>query len=206
MDSPSSCPIRSLPNCTVLPGAIDLLRNLSEHATPSTHLAIASSASEAAFAKKTSQLPSLTALIPTENRVFGDSPGMSDARKKPAPDIFLLALGKINKLVAAGGKDIVPEECVVFEDSIAGVEAGRRAGMRVVWVPHPGLREVCRGKEEAVLMGRSEGLDGMDKESGKENYGQGSEGIVSSDGWAEMLGSLDKFEFGTYGINVSEHT
>ncbi len=46
---------------------------------------------------------------------------------------------------------VQPEECLVFEDSIAGVEAARRAGMRVVWMPHVRLRDVCLGREEDVL-------------------------------------------------------
>ncbi len=42
----------------------------------------------------------------------------------------------------------------MFEDSIAEVEAARRAGMRALWVPHVGLRVVCRSKEQSVLEGR----------------------------------------------------
>ena len=44
-------------------------------------------------------------------------------RGKPAPDCFLLAARKL-------GAD--PADCTVFEDSAAGVAAGRAAGMRVV--------------------------------------------------------------------------
>lgn len=42
---------------------------------------------------------------------------------KPDPQIFL---------VAAQALDIPPENCVVFEDSTSGVEAGKNAGMKVV--------------------------------------------------------------------------
>jgi pseudouridine 5'-phosphatase len=50
---------------------------------------------------------------------------------------------------------IRPEECLVFEDSVPGVEAGRRAGMRVIWVPHRGLAGEFRGKEQEVLAGKT---------------------------------------------------
>ena len=43
--------------------------------------------------------------------------------KKPAPDIFLKA---------ARGLSVHPAECLVVEDAIAGVEAGRAAGCRVL--------------------------------------------------------------------------
>ncbi len=45
------------------------------------------------------------------------------AKGKPAPDIFLRAADLIKKK---------PQECVVIEDSVAGVEAGRAAGMQVI--------------------------------------------------------------------------
>jgi sugar-phosphatase len=48
------------------------------------------------------------------------------ARPKPAPDIFL-------KCARDLGVD--PAGCVVLEDSLAGTEAGRAAGMRVIAVP-----------------------------------------------------------------------
>lgn len=42
---------------------------------------------------------------------------------KPDPECYLLAAEKLC---------IKPEECVVFEDSFAGIEAGKRAGMKVI--------------------------------------------------------------------------
>jgi beta-phosphoglucomutase family hydrolase len=44
---------------------------------------------------------------------------------KPAPDIFLKAAEQLGRR---------PDECVVFEDAPAGVDAARAAGMRVVGV------------------------------------------------------------------------
>ena len=51
--------------------------------------------------------------------------GHDVARPKPCPDIYLRAAELLGAL---------PRECVVFEDSLTGVEAGRAAGMRVVGV------------------------------------------------------------------------
>ena len=45
------------------------------------------------------------------------------ARGKPAPDLFLLAAERTGA---------VPADCIVIEDSIAGVTAGKRAGMAVL--------------------------------------------------------------------------
>lgn len=54
--------------------------------------------------------------------VYGD-----DVEKgKPEPDIFLMAAGKLG---------MIPEECLVFEDSFNGIRAAHRAGMRPVMVP-----------------------------------------------------------------------
>ncbi len=44
---------------------------------------------------------------------------------KPSPDIFLKA---------AADLETTPEDCIVFEDSIAGIKAGNAAGMKVVGV------------------------------------------------------------------------
>ena len=49
-------------------------------------------------------------------------------RGKPAPDCFLLAARKLGA---------EPAECTVFEDSEAGVAAGKAAGMRVVALKLP---------------------------------------------------------------------
>lgn len=41
---------------------------------------------------------------------------------KPSPDIYLAAAKELN---------VVPQHCLVFEDIINGIQAGKRAGMRV---------------------------------------------------------------------------
>lgn len=45
------------------------------------------------------------------------------ARGKPEPDLFLLVAERLN---------LMPETCLVFEDSLAGLEAAHRAGMQAV--------------------------------------------------------------------------
>jgi mannitol-1-/sugar-/sorbitol-6-/2-deoxyglucose-6-phosphatase len=52
--------------------------------------------------------------------------GQEVASPKPAPDIFLKAARDIR---------VAPERCAVLEDSVAGVTAGRAAGMFVIAVP-----------------------------------------------------------------------
>jgi HAD superfamily hydrolase (TIGR01509 family) len=49
------------------------------------------------------------------------------ARTKPFPDPYLLAAKKIG---------VDPADCVVFEDSLTGIESARAAGCNVIAVPH----------------------------------------------------------------------
>lgn len=61
---------------------------------------------------------------------------------KPHPECFLLGA-----LVF----DTVPENCVVFEDSFHGLEAGNRAGMTVIGLATTNLEEQIRDKAKAVI-------------------------------------------------------
>ena len=63
-------------------------------------------------------------------------------RSKPAPDCFLLG---------AEVFDTVPENCVVFEDSFHGLEAGNAAGMTVVGLSTTNPAEAIRDKCKLVI-------------------------------------------------------
>lgn len=149
--------------------------------------------------------------FPHEQRVLGDDPRIGKGRGKPLPDIYCLALETINAdLRARGETEIKPEECLVFEDAVPGVEAGRRAGMRVVWCPHPGLWAAFSNREAEVLAGltkehKDEEKAGAEKEAQYlESWrvqGAGNPGQVG-DGWAERLQSLEDFSYEKYGIEV----
>lgn len=69
------------------------------------------------------------------------------ARPKPSPDVYLEAARRLG--VGAG-------RCLAFEDSVAGCEAARAAGMRVVAVP-AGAREPFEALADLVV-GSLEGL------------------------------------------------
>ena len=47
--------------------------------------------------------------------------------------------------------DTVPENCVVFEDSFHGLEAGNRAGMTVIGLATTNSEEQIRDKANAVI-------------------------------------------------------
>lgn len=181
------------PLCEPLPGAARLLATLAR--LPAVHVALASSSESRNYARKTARPAArdLLALIPAHRRVLADDPRMlalGRGRGKPAPDMFLIALEAINASLPEGQAEIAPAECLVFEDSVPGVEAGRRAGMRVVWVPHPRLAEHMAGREKEVLAGRT----------GLVPIGDDHQMREIDDGWAEQLRSLEEFDYAKYGI------
>jgi pseudouridine-5'-monophosphatase len=72
--------------------------------------------------------------------VTGDDPGIQHG--KPAPDIFLLTAERLQA---------PPAGCLVVEDSPAGVEAARAAGMHVIAVPDPNMDEgAYRGADQII--------------------------------------------------------
>ena len=165
---------------------------------------------------KSSHLPALFDVFPPAQRVLGDDERVPRGRGKPAPDIYLVALGTINAAIrkeeaaSGGGKreEVKPEECLVFEDSVPGVEAGRRAGMRVVWCPHPELLKEYKGRGKEVLAGltgehKDEQVETRLKDNGPAGKGSGKPGRID-DGWGQLLETLEGFPYHEYGMSVSE--
>ena len=68
----------------------------------------------------------------------------------------------------------------------------RRAGMRVVWVPHPDMALEYQDREKEVLAGKLGMFDiGDDWQLGE-----------IDDGWGESIASLEHFDYSRYGICV----
>ena len=97
------------------PGVLDFLRGLKKRFIP---CAVGSSAPRL-------NVEAGMEALKTKGVFAAIVSGDDVTRGKPAPDIFLKAAERIG---------LPPEECVVFEDAPAGVEAARSAGMRVVGV------------------------------------------------------------------------
>mmetsp|Transcript_24671 Transcript_24671/g.40363 ORF Transcript_24671/g.40363 Transcript_24671/m.40363 type:complete len:109 (+) Transcript_24671:2-328(+) len=77
--------------------------------------------------------------------VAGDDPAV--LKGKPAPDIYLEAAKRLQ---------VKPEECLVFEDALSGVQSGKAAGCRVVAIPDPRYskeerRKFLEGGADVVL-------------------------------------------------------
>lgn len=201
---------RLFPTCAPLPGAVQLISDLSSTAsTPNpVHIALATSSTMRNFHLKTDHLQDLFRLFPESRRVVGDDPRIGAGRGKPLPDIYLLALETINSELRAEGKpEIKPEECLVFEDSVSGVEAGRRAGMQVAWVPMEGLLNEYRGKEDLVLAGKTgEHKDGelppLEKPEEWRKASPGKAGEIG-DGFGRMFMSLENFPYESYGMKIA---
>lgn len=99
----------------LLPGALETLTRMGE---ASFRLALASSNSRSSI----QQMMEKTGLAGYFEAVVGFE---DTAKAKPDPEIFLKAAGKLG---------VKPEECWVIEDSLHGVEAGKKAGMKVIGV------------------------------------------------------------------------
>jgi|Napbiome12C3dose_1001474.scaffolds.fasta_scaffold00001_41 HAD superfamily hydrolase (TIGR01509 family) len=67
--------------------------------------------------------------------------GTTVPKGKPHPDIFLQAAKQL---------EVRPEDCLVLEDAESGVEAGKRAGMKVIAVPNQYTRSHDFSKADLI--------------------------------------------------------
>ncbi len=75
------------------------------------------------------------------------------AHGKPAPDVYLLAARRLG---------VEPADCLVVEDSLNGVLAGRAAGMAVALVPNASVPPASGAREAAsMVLGSLAELDSL---------------------------------------------
>ena len=128
------------PTAKALPGTVELIQHLARH---NITQAIASSSSRHHFEMKTVNHQQWLKVF--ETITLGDDPEIE--RGKPAPDIFLLAAKRLKAN---------PKQCLVFEDSVAGVKAAIAAGMSVVAIPDPVFDRQLFQKADLILNSMTE--------------------------------------------------
>lgn len=104
-----------LPHIKPLPGLLKFLKKLQTNNIPIA-LATAASQENMDFVLKKTKTKKYFSIVVNANDVKNG---------KPHPEIFLKAAKKLHTK---------PVDCVVFEDSILGVKAGKRAKMKVIGV------------------------------------------------------------------------
>ncbi|MBN2618913.1 MAG: beta-phosphoglucomutase [Spirochaetales bacterium] len=73
--------------------------------------------------------------------------GNSVSKAKPDPEVFI---------AAANALGVDPKNCIVFEDAVAGIEAGKNAGMRVIGV---GEKDVLTQADRVITTFENLSLD-----------------------------------------------
>lgn len=118
----------------IAPGELQPIKGVVEflHASAARgiRLAVATSADEI-------KMDVNLAAIGVEKELFAARvTGCQVKHKKPAPDIFLKAADLIG---------CSPDECIVFEDAVSGVQAAKAAGMRCVGITSSFSAELLAG-------------------------------------------------------------
>lgn len=116
----------------LIPGVLDFIQKLKQQKIK-TALVTSSSKAKTEVALQKAKLINVF-----DTLITGD-----DIKKgKPDPECYLLAAHRLN---------IQPGECVVFEDSFAGIEAGKRAGMKVIGLSTTNTEESLRAIVEEII-------------------------------------------------------
>lgn len=115
-----------------MPGAVDLVRRLASAGIP---IAVASSSPRVDVVACLRRIGVLDVLSTV-------SPGDEVAHPKPAPDVYLRAVGMLG---------LPGSRCVAIEDAGAGVDAAKAAGMACVAVPNRYTLGNDFGRADAVV-------------------------------------------------------
>jgi HAD superfamily hydrolase (TIGR01509 family) len=124
-------------------GAVDAVQRLAATGLP---LAIASSSHQAVIdaALNSLGISDLFRVVVASDEV---------AHGKPAPDVYLLTARRLS---------VDPTGCLVVEDSLNGVLAGRAAGMTVALVPNASVPPAAGAREAAsMILSSLAELDGL---------------------------------------------
>ncbi|KAK0195060.1 HAD-like domain-containing protein [Armillaria mellea] len=151
---------KHFPSVPLLPGVRRFVQHLRKHGIP---IAVATSSARVRYEKKTAHLAEVFNCFEGNIVCADDERWKAIAMKaKPAPDIFLVAARELlgRDVGVPGpvseGQILERKKGLVFEDGFAGVQAGKRAGMNVVWVPDSNLLGVeYTGDEKADVTLRS---------------------------------------------------
>lgn len=116
-----------------IPGVVDFMKELRAN---NIRIAIVTSSNNLKMANVYKEHPELTTLV---DRILTAD---MFTQSKPNPECFLL-----------GAKvfETVTDNCVVFEDSFHGLEAARRAGMKIVGLCTTNPREAISDKADMVI-------------------------------------------------------
>ncbi len=121
-------------NVKLMPGVLELLPQLRQAGYP---LAVATGADRAWVQRWLTHF--------SLQSYFGVVANSEDVpHNKPAPDVYLFAAGRLG---------VQPERCLVFEDSLAGVQAAKAAGMTAVAVPSEVTKTLNFSQADAVITG-----------------------------------------------------
>jgi beta-phosphoglucomutase len=118
--------ISNLDNEAILPGALNLLNELKEDGIK---IALGSASKNSMQVLKSTGILSFFDAIADGNRTN---------KSKPDPEVFLIAAKNLN---------LLPEECVVIEDSIKGIEGAIDGGFKSIGVG----TETTLGKADMVV-------------------------------------------------------
>ena len=116
-----------------MPGSFEFVRMLKAHGV---QIGLVTSSDDKKLAHAFHELPFMEGLFDTivsANRI---------TRGKPDPMCYRLAAQDLSRK---------PEDCLVFEDSFAGIQAGKEAGMRVIALSTTNPAAQLEGKADYVI-------------------------------------------------------